>query len=168
MLLQYTILYKMYSCYGSGPCSSPKLSTTSFQEVRPRGSLESDNVYITEHLLQTFSGVAGSPAFFFRSFQAGFSVNLREPSNSVCGCNGTSEDILEFMSSNNIGCPVDQQTVGAVFPDQERKMEATVWYNNQVSLYYRIAGIFHREKFSPILPLASVGKNFIHNFFLMY
>ena len=129
--------------FSSSICpTSPKLSSSSIQEVRLSGSLETDNVYITEHLLRTFSGVAGRPEFFFRSFQAGFSVNLREPSNSVCGCNRTSEDIQDFMSSintcNSLLCPVDQQTVGAVFPNQERQMEATVWYNNQVSIYHRV------------------------------
>ena len=72
--------------------------------MQPRGSLESDNVYITEHLLRTFAGVAGRPDFFFRSFQAGFSVNVREPSSSVCGCNRTSEGVLDFISGNNT-CP---------------------------------------------------------------
>ena len=32
----------------------------------------------------------------------------------------------------NEACPVDKQTVSAIFPDQERGMEASVWYNNQV------------------------------------
>lgn len=32
----------------------------------------------------------------------------------------------------NETCPADKQTVGAVFPDQEREIEASVWYNNQV------------------------------------
>ena len=84
--------------------TSPKLSNSSIQEMQPRGSLESDDVYITEHLLRTFSGVSGRPEFFFRSFQAGFSVNIREPSNSMCGCNRTSEDILDFISDNDT-CP---------------------------------------------------------------
>ena len=148
--------------------TSPKLSNSSIQEMQPRGSLESDDVYITEHLLRTFSGVSGRPEFFFRSFQAGFSVNIREPPCSVCGC--TSEGISDFISNNsqcnsqvygyfshcasevscysfmyflylhsqNVGrtgngeCPADEQTVGAVFPDQEREIEASVWYNNQV------------------------------------
>ena len=79
----------------------PKLSNSSIQEIQPRGSLESDDVYITEHLLRTFDGVSGRPEFFFRSFQAGFSVNIREPSNSMCGCNRTSEGIL----GDNRTCP---------------------------------------------------------------
>ena len=146
--------------------ASPKLSNSSVLELQPRGSLESDDVYITEHLLRTFSGVSGRPEFFFRSFQAGFSVNIREPPCSVCGCNRTLEGILDFIGNNtcssqvcillfwvsqnllfqycgiltpqsmgmvgNEACPVDKQIVSAVFPDQERGMEASVWYNNQV------------------------------------
>ena len=43
-----------------------------------------------------------------------------------------------YLHSQNVGragngeCPADEQTVGAVFPDQEREIEASVWYNNQV------------------------------------
>ena len=109
-------LFHMCSCYNASTNSlmlrsnqatnnqcptSPKLSNSSIQEMQPRGSLESDDVYITEHLLRTFSGVSGRPEFFFRSFQAGFSVNIREPPCSVCGCNRTSEGIFDFISSNN-------------------------------------------------------------------
>lgn len=77
--------------------SSPRLSYSSAQEAVPRGSLESDNVYIAEHLLRTFAGIRGRPDFYFRSFQAGFSVNRREPSNSVCGCNNLTQEAQDFM-----------------------------------------------------------------------
>ena len=66
--------------------------------MQPRGSLESDDVYITEQLLRTFSGVSDRPEFFFRSFQAGFSVNIREPSNTECGCSQTSESIFDISA----------------------------------------------------------------------
>ena len=29
-------------------------------------------------------------------------------------------------------CPVQEQITGAVYPDRDRQIEATVWYNNQV------------------------------------
>lgn len=115
-------LFHMWSCYNTLPstnssmsCSnratnnqcptSPKLSNSSLQEMQPRGSLESDDVYITEHLLRTFSGVSGRPEFFFRSFQAGFSVNIRELPCSVCGCNRTSERI-DFINNNSCNSQV--------------------------------------------------------------
>lgn len=64
--------------------------------MQPRGSLESDDVYIVEQLLRTFSGVSGRPDLFFRSFQAGFSVSVREPRNYWCGgCEG----FFDFSSS---------------------------------------------------------------------
>ena len=79
----------------------PKLSNSSFLESQQqRGALESDNVYTAEHLLRTFAGISGRPEFYFRSFQAGFTVNLGEPSDSVCGCNGT-ENILNFFSGDS-------------------------------------------------------------------
>lgn len=71
------------------------ISSSSIEEIQPRGSLETDGVYITEQLLRTFSGISGRPEFFFRSIQAGFSVNIREPSSSVCGCNRTSEGVFD-------------------------------------------------------------------------
>ena len=64
--------------------------------MQPRGSLESDDVYIVEQLLRTFSGVSGRPDLFFRSFQAGFSVSVREPTDYSCaGCEG----FFNFSSS---------------------------------------------------------------------
>lgn len=79
--------------------AAPKLSSSSIQG-ESRGSLESDNVFMAEHLLRVFAGVTGRPEFLLRSFQAGFTVNLREPSDSVCGCN-RSQGILDFFSSNS-------------------------------------------------------------------
>lgn len=80
--------------------SPPKLSFSSAEEPEPRGSLESDSYYVREHLLRTFAGISGRPDFYFQSFQAGFTVNHREPSNSVCGCNRT-QDIHKFIYSNS-------------------------------------------------------------------
>ena len=31
-------------------------------------------------------------------------------------------------------CPIQEQIIGAVYPDRDRQIEATVWYNNQVCL----------------------------------
>lgn len=40
----------------------------------------------------------------------------------ACGRLGTVEPV----------CPVQEQIIGAVYPDRDRQIEATVWYNNQV------------------------------------
>lgn len=31
-------------------------------------------------------------------------------------------------------CPMQEQIIGSVYPDRDRQIEATVWYNNQVCL----------------------------------
>ena len=84
------ILTNRYSCsmnqYSSCP-SPPKLSFSSIQNSEPRGSLESDNVYVAEYLLQLADNIR--PDVFFHRFQAGISLNHHEPSKSVCWCNGT-------------------------------------------------------------------------------
>ena len=91
----------------------PKLSYSSFQKSIPRGPLESDNIYIAEHLLRTADTI--KPDVFFRRFQAGFSLSYSEPSYSVCGCNAT-QDTYNFISplrtSSSGQCPrysIDQQ-----------------------------------------------------------
>lgn len=100
--------HKSYCSCSSGSRTtcpeSPKLSCSTIQGMQPMGSLESDFVYITEKLLRTFSGVTSRPNFFFRSFQAGFSINIREP-YSVCGCNRTSEGIFDVSGSCTLPFP---------------------------------------------------------------
>lgn len=64
--------------------SPPKLSYTAASSQLPEGLLESHNVYIAELLIREAKSL--SPDVFFRRFQAGFSLSLREPSHSVCGC----------------------------------------------------------------------------------
>ena len=92
----------------------PKLSYSSFQNSPPKGTLESDNIYITEHILRTADAI--KPDVFFRRFQAGFSLARSEPSFSVCGCNTTEEDVCDFISplraSSSDECPrysIDKQ-----------------------------------------------------------
>lgn len=64
--------------------SPPKLSYTAASAQQPQGLLESQNVYVAELLLQEAQRL--TPDVFFRRFQAGFSLTVREPSHSVCGC----------------------------------------------------------------------------------
>lgn len=64
--------------------SPPKLSYTAASAQQPQGLLESQNVYVAELLLQEAQRL--TPEVFFRRFQAGFSLTVREPSHTVCGC----------------------------------------------------------------------------------
>lgn len=117
----------------------PKLSYSSIQNPEPRGSLESDNVYIAEYLLQTADMMR--PDTFFRHYQAGFSLNYREPLYCLCGYN-EAQDMYNFMlplnlsnsgiSSMQCGRLPNEPAVGAVCLDMNHQVEATVWYNNQV------------------------------------
>lgn len=70
--------------------SPPKLSYTAASASQPAGLLQSQNVYIAELLLRTAQ--EETPDVFFRRFQAGFSLTVREPPHSVCGCTQT-EDV---------------------------------------------------------------------------
>ena len=67
----------------------PKLSYSAASVSQPEGLLETDNVYISELLLRRAIDI--TPDVFFRRFQAGFSLAVREPSHSVCGCTQTSD-----------------------------------------------------------------------------
>ena len=43
--------------------------------------------------------------------------------------------IVRYIHSQSIvdgSCPVNKQTVSAIFPDQQHELEVRVWYNNQV------------------------------------
>ena len=64
--------------------SPPKLSYTAASVQQPQGLLESQNVYVAELLLQKAQDL--TPDVFYRRFQAGFSLTVREPSHTICGC----------------------------------------------------------------------------------
>ena len=94
--------------------------------MHPTGSLDSDNVYIAEHLLRTFDAVSGRPGFFFQSFQAGFSVNIRElpVSDHMCGCSRTSDDVFAFNNTCHSSFPLVSYTIkqslsGSIFVEDE-------------------------------------------------
>ena len=67
--------------------SPPKLSYTAASVAEPQGPLEGQNVYVAEELLRIAERI-GAPNFF-RQFQAGFTLAVRDPPYSVCSCGMT-------------------------------------------------------------------------------
>lgn len=63
----------------------PLVSVATSLEATPTGRLDSDNAYVSEHLLQLIDDK--DQFSFFQRYQAGFVVtDRREPALSVCGC----------------------------------------------------------------------------------
>ena len=84
----------------AGYCpSSPKISYSAASRVEPRGLLEGQNVYVAEQLLRIADAI-GKRAFF-RQFQAGFTLAVKDPPYSVCSCNVTQDcaNISPLMTS---------------------------------------------------------------------
>lgn len=78
----------------------PKLSYSATSEMEPRGLLESQNVYLAEHLLRVGESIGS--VNFFRTYQAGFSLAYRDPQHSVCGCDTTeslSQEACPYISA---------------------------------------------------------------------
>ena len=83
--------------------SPPKLSYTAASATSPSGPLESENVYVAELLLRVATDLTTD--VFFRRFQAGFSLTVREPRHSVCGCTQPEDvcDGTQYFSALNTG-----------------------------------------------------------------
>lgn len=68
----------------------PKLSYSASSNARPNGLFETQNVYIAEVLLNLAENVGTRT--FFDQYQAGFTLNVREPPHSTCGCANSTEN----------------------------------------------------------------------------
>lgn len=81
--------------------SSPKISYSAASRAEPRGLLEGQNVYVAEELLRIADAI-GKRAFF-RQFQAGFTLAVKDPTYFVCSCNLTQDcaNISPLMTSES-------------------------------------------------------------------
>ena len=93
----YTVLNPYQPAGSRDFCPTPpKLSYSAASKSEPEGLLETQDVYIAETLLNLAEDMG--PQSFFTQYQAGFTLTLREPSFSICGCSDSLRKTCYYIS----------------------------------------------------------------------